>query len=164
MSFNEDGSTSFLIVDHEIAQNTDLVIYVLDVWQGDREDPAVGVARYMGVFKGEDLTTDDGEALDPDFSKWKPGYYNEKKIIPQPLFWETLEEIKKGDRDAENFKRQTEGLLLKDDYSFGSRHVERTLYQGFVEAIDILAVDGENEEAWAAVNKYREHKALEYER
>lgn len=163
MSFNEDGSTSYLVVDHEVAQNTDLVIYVLDVWQGDRKDPAVGVSRWMGVFKGEDLTTDDGEALDPDFSKYKPGY-SEGKIIPQPLFWQLLEEIKKEDREAERYKSQTAALLARDDYSYGTRLKEKTLYQGFVEAIDILAVDGENAEAWAAVDAYREHKALEYER
>ena len=53
MSTTEKDVTqkNFEVVDHNIAAG--YVTYIVDLWEGDRNDPATTVTRHIGVWRGE---------------------------------------------------------------------------------------------------------------
>src|SRR6516162_5498097 len=87
------------IVDREVLQSAGLVTYVVDVWRGDREDPATPVTRYIGVWKSDQLEGD------PTISMSNPGGYSERITQkPEAMVWEKLETVKIADKEAQQFK------------------------------------------------------------
>ena len=154
------------IVDHEVLQSAGLVTYVIDVWRGDREDPATAVERYLGVWNSDDLVTEDDEAITPTISirtgySYRGGDYGQK---PEAKFWQKLEVIKAADKEAEQFKGHTEHMMNEGGYSYGEMATQKRKYQAFMRALDVLAIDEGNEEAWAMVEEYREYQALKHEK
>jgi len=153
------------VVGHEVV--ADYVVYIVDIWMGDKNDPAVEVIRHTGVWKGEVLEDDEGNAIDPDFSKCEPKtyrYHDWDGGEPVPLMWDSLETPKKADRAARSHK--DEALKWEDPESYvgyGSSQ-KKNLYIKFLDAIDVLAEDPENEEAWAAVQAYRDYSAHLHEK
>lgn len=140
------------------------VTWIVDIWEGDRRDPAVAIGRYIGVWRGEQLEDKEGNAVDPDFSELNGRSYSyERNIKPRPMHWSLLEEVKTADRDAENAKHQHEALM-SDGYSYGSETTRKKLYKAFMEAIDVLGDDPNNETAWEAVEAWRSYQAHKHEK
>jgi len=153
------------IVDHEVLESAGLVTYVVDVWRGDKDDPAVAVTRYLGVWDADDLVGEDDEALTPTISLRNPGGYSESLTQkPQAKIWEQLKTVKAADQDARQFKSHDEHMMSDSGYMYGERRLEREKYQNFMRALDVLSVDETNEEAWALVDEWRKYQALKYEK
>jgi hypothetical protein len=149
------------IVDHEILESAGLVVYVIDIWRGDKNDPAVAVERYYGLWDAEGLVSEDGEAITPTISM---GNYDRFKQTPEAIKWEKLETVKAADKEAEQFKRHHDNQMDEGGYAWGEAREQKYKYQQFMRALDILAADEDNEEAWAAVKEYRDYQALKHEK
>lgn len=156
-----DEATQFEIIDHNIAAG--YVRYIVDLWEGDRTDPAVGVTRYIGVWNENVLETEERGAFDPDFTSARGSYYG-SRMKPPALVWAEIGETKKQVREAEQFKHQLKSLMNNDRYSYGARQSEKDRFQKFMAAIDKLATDNSDQEAWEAVHAWRERLALAHEK
>jgi hypothetical protein len=143
------------IIDHNIV-GEEYVTYIVDMWAGDRTDPAVDITRYLGCWNASDLVNADGESNDPDFWGGRDRYSYYTRPTPRPITWETLGEKKKGQSDAKSFKKIQETLT-------GDSYGSSELYKKFLDAIDTVAGDPDNEAAWAAIDAYRRGQALQYE-
>lgn len=153
------------VVGHEVVAS--YVVYIVDIWQGDRNDPAVEVIRHTGIWRGSDLEDEDGNAIDPDFSKCKPKTYRYSDWEgdgPEPLMWDSLETPKQADREAKGHKEQAIKWEDPEAYVGYSHHTRHRLYIQFLDAIDTLSQDDGDQEAWAAVEAYRQSTALMHER
>lgn len=149
-------------VDHLISTMSGAVIYIVDLWEGSKTDPATEIKRYIGLWRDEQLENEQGEAFDPDFTdtqivhRYSGGSY----IKPEPVVWELIETIKTADRGALDFKSQQDHLLQGKHSTYNyTAGKESQLYIAFIAAIDVLAEDPENEEAWAAVQAWRDYRA-----
>lgn len=143
------------------------VTWIVDVWTGNRNDPAVGVTRYIGVWRGEDLEDAEGNAIDPDFSQLSERRYSwDRQIKPHPLHWHALETVKESEGDARSFKNDVESMSPDNrSYTYNSKLRRKAeLYQEFLKAIDILAASPEDVYAWAAVEAWRQHNAQLHEK
>jgi len=152
----------FEIVDHNIAVG--YVTYIVDMWDGDKADPTVSVVRRIGVWRGEQLEKEDGEAFDPDFWGDRTRYSYRIEPNPKPLVFEILETVKEADKELVRFKNDQEGELGQGKYRYGAAQRRAELYQAFMDAIDTLAKWPENEAAWKAVEKWRNYNARLHEK
>lgn len=160
MSTAEETTTQFEIIDHNITP--EYVTYIVDLWVGNRHDPAVGIMRHIGVWHSEDLETEERGAFDPDFAAVHPNRYRSQPK-PEPLLWDTLEEVKAAEKDAERFKNEQNAALNTEGYSYNRDKTHDGLYARFLDAVDVLAADGENVEAWLAVDQFRDYSAKKHE-
>lgn len=161
-----EQATNYLVIDHNVTEGGQYVTYIVDLWQGRLDDPATQITRYIALFRGDDLETEDGEAIDPDWAgvDLHRHWAMEHSIKPTPLVWETVEKTKHADRDAEQYRDQQAGMLSDRGYAYGEAATKKKLYQAFIEAIDVLATDPENEAAWETVEKYRNYNAKLHEK
>lgn len=157
-----DEATQFEILDHNIAAG--YVTYIVDLWEGDRTDPAVGVTRYIGVWDENVLETEERGAFNPDFTSASGSYYSGSRMKPPALVWTEIGQTKKQVREAEQFKSQLNNLMNNDRYSYGVAASTKDRFQKFMAAIDKLATDNSDAEAWEAVHAWRERLALAYEK
>lgn len=143
--FNEEGTVSVLEIDRATMGNAGLTTIVVDIWDGDRTDPTVGVKRYMGAF-----THDDFEKIKLR-KRWGDDYEVMKADEVGCVLWEYVVEVKKVDRDAESMMND-EKSILSDNWSHRGK---KDVYERFLDAIDVLAKDDTDKEAWAAVDAWR---------
>lgn len=144
------------------------VTWIVDLWQGEKTDPATAITRYIGVWRAEVLENEKGEAIDPVFSEKMLGAYNALRYIsPTPMHWQALESIKEADSEAQNFRSQMEDALRpreRFDYNRREHIEERSPMEEFMDAIDRLAVDDTDQEAWAIVQARRKAQIEKMER
>jgi len=153
----------FEIYDHNVT--SEYVTYMVDLWEGDRKDPAVSVTRYIGVWHGEQLEKEDGEAFDPDFWGDRNRYSYRIEPIPRPLMWHVVEETKKADKELLQFKNDQQNELGEGRlYRYGASQKRAELYQLFMNAIDTLAKWPEDEAAWKHVERWRNYNARLHEK
>lgn len=153
------------IIDHNIAAG--YVTYIVDRWDGDKDDATVDVVRYIGVWSEGVLEKEDGEAFDPPFWPPRGSYYSyqNKPNDPPPLVWEKIETVKAADQELVRFKNDQEGTLHVPSYSYGGAAKRRAeLYQAFLGAIDILAKRPEDQWAWEKVDAWRNYNARLHEK
>jgi hypothetical protein len=162
---NEVDLKQSKIYDHNITEG--YVTYIVDMWEGDEKDPTVGISRYVGVWRAEQLEVDD-VAIDPDFwgSARMQRYTYRNSPTPQPLVWELMEEIKTPDKELVKFKRDQEHALHKPSYGSGGAVRRADLYNEFLRAIDFIAKypNSDNKAQWDAIEAYRGYNARLHER
>lgn len=152
-----------LAVSHQIVSqvrnpDTDYVTVILDLWKGDRDDPAVGVSRFLALFNISSV---------PDEFKFNHQYYGYRLSDPESaILWEHLGDVKKEDKGARDHQQNDDFMLDENEERWRPPEVvkRKLLYQQFIAAIDVLAVDYENEEAWAAVDAWRGYHATLHEK
>lgn len=167
-----ETKNGFEIIDHNIVPDL-YVTYIVDTWEGDRNDPATQINRYIGVWKAEDLESEERGAFDPDFGEMLDRYgyrrsrYSRRstnKDEPEPLVWEHLDVTKEADSDARSMRQEYESITDPNGYAYGSQRIHKDLYNAFLDAVDTLAEDPDNEQAWEAVTKFRQYQALKHEK
>lgn len=137
------------------------VTWIVDIWSGDRNDPATDVNRYIAVWNADALEDEQGNAVDPVFHR-RSSYSTEPKPNIQPLHWHLLDSVKAADPAARSFKQQQESALTVDPESYYGR--QHKPYQDMMEAIETLVGDPENEEAWSKIEQFRRIQAMRHER
>jgi len=161
-----ESKTQFEIIDTNIVPDL-YVTFIIDIWEGDRNDPATEVIRYIGVWRAEDLVNGDGEAHDPDWSEYDIARYSRwHRAKAKPICWEQLETVKEADSGAVMMRREYESLTDPEAYVGYSHNSlkHKELYVKFLDAIDVLAEDPDNERAWEDVNAFRQFQALKHEK
>lgn len=132
---------------------------VVDVWAGDPEDPATEVSRFFGVWRRSDL---DGEAQDLTISQ--DGWYD-YEIKPKPLLWELIETTKEADDRAIKHQQESEHLLTRvEGYDYSGHNRQVDLYEAFLDAIERVAKDENDEEAWEIIERWRSRVSDKYEK
>lgn len=153
------------IIDHNVAAG--YVTYIVDRWDGDKDDPTVAIVRFIGVWKEEDLETEERGAFDPlfwpkDVSRYS---YRNEPTDPPALHWHMLESVKEADKELVKFKNDHENMTGESSqFTYGSQKKRVDLYREFLDAIDLLAKYPDNEEAWARVERWRNYNARLYEK
>jgi len=149
----EEPTWQYEIIDHNVTPDQEYVTLILDIWMGDRNDLATGIDRYIGVWRGSALETDEGEAINPSFEK-----HSWRRYVPEPkpdtLVWEKMESIKEVDRDAQSHQTESAALMSGSYFGYDSG-IKEGQYESFLDAIDRLAENYEDESAWEAVNNWR---------
>jgi hypothetical protein len=160
MSVAEKAGVSFEVIDHNIIPDL-YVTLIVDCWIGNRNDPAVAVDRYLGVWRADDLESEQGEAMDPTYKvDWR-----QIEATPKPLTWTVVEHIQQPDRELLSFKKQSDEILDPESYAgYGSAATHKRQYREFMEAIDRVAADESDDEAWATIDAFRKHQALQHEK
>lgn len=164
---------NFEIVDHNIIPDQ-YVTYIVDVWQGDRKDPATRITRYIGTWRASDLETEEGEAFDPDFSFPDVPQYRIDRISmyefdrkkSRPLVWDRLETVQEPDQDLLQHREAHDRLSEQNGHTPLSWRTASSGvgYEQFLQAIDAVAVNEDDEEAWATIDKWRQRQMPEAER
>lgn len=165
VAVSEHNTLHHEVVGHEVV--ADYVVYIVDIWMGDKSDPAVEVIRHTGIWKGEALEDDEGNAIDPDFSKSQPKTYRYDDWgggEPEPLMWDSLETPKVADKAARSHKDEAMKWEDPEGYVGYGNNRKKELYIKFLDAIDVLADDPESTTAWADVQAYRDYNAHLHEK
>lgn len=142
---------------------TDYVVLVTEIWQGDRNDPATSVSRYMGMWEAGDVPPEGELPLDQRYGSPEL----ERETRKQNLVWESLGLVQGSDRDYRSHRDEYQSMTAEDGgyrYSYGISRKRKELYVAMLNAVDIIAEDENNKEAWAAIDAYREYWALEQEK
>jgi|SRR6516225_1889895 hypothetical protein len=168
MSTTEKDVTqkNFEVVDHNIAAG--YVTYIVDLWEGDRNDPATTVTRHIGVWRGESLEKEDGEAFDPDWLDTSSSYskYRWRPVPkPEPVVWEQIEQVS-GDKEAMKAREDYKNLTTKqeDRYYSTAHNTQVDAYEAFMTAVDRVAEDDTDEAAWKTIEQWRMKHAMKHER
>jgi hypothetical protein len=156
----EKQGEQYLIIDHNIVPGQ-YVTYIVDIWSGNLHDPATEIKRYIGLWRAEDLETEEAGAFDPDFSKARGrtvsySYGSWRGGSPEPLVWEEVEVRKTADKSAKDHKKEDKQLTTKKEgFNATSHNKIVDQYQAFLDAVDRVAEDDGDEEAWAAIDAWR---------
>jgi hypothetical protein len=152
----------------------DHTIIIYECFDGEKEDLATTITRRMAMFKnGEapDASANLAEwatanASDRDKRDWE--YYGFDGL-PKTLYDQELETLKECDHEAEDFRnameQATQEVTSDYDYDTGTyRRKGASPYEKFLSAIDVIAEDYENAEAWKTINEYRADQLARTER
>lgn len=152
----------------------DHTIIIYEWFDGDKEDLATTITRRMAMFKNGDAPDESAELRDwatkaADDRMLRNWEYYGFDGLPKALYDQELEILKEADHDAERFREEQASATaqVESDYDYNTgeyRRKEKSDYESFLEAIDILAVDYEDEKAWAVIDSYRAHQLAESER
>ena len=164
--------SNYEIIDHNVIPDL-YVTYIVDLWEGDKTDPATEVSRFIALFAAGELETEEGVAFDPNFEAVSPGYrtsyyskHSPRELVPEALVWDTVETIKEADKESLRYKEETERLLKRSEstYSGAKHNAEVDRYQAFLDAIDRLAAGDESEETYTAIDAWRNRLVERYEK
>jgi hypothetical protein len=125
---------------------------IVELWQGDREDIAVGVDQYLVVFDADNVP-DELLISNRGYSGWEIKREQRDSVV----FFQIIKEVKAADKDAIAHAKSDEQLLDPENrrYSYGANARRGEQYEQFLAAIDALGENYEDQEAWAAVEAYR---------
>jgi len=144
----------------EELHRSDALLYTnvyYDVSDGDPDDPASQTDRRVAVFNVGLAPKNIGEAvakqIDDSYS------YSYFEGIEEALIDEIVEVTKESDYDAEQYRQEERSLLEPKrhyDYRTGT-YIERdgSEYETFLEAIEKVAEDDSDEEAWKVIDNWR---------
>jgi hypothetical protein len=153
---DRETPTSYAEVSRVRNPDTDYVTIILDVWKGDRDDPAVEVIRYLSLFSVEEA---------PEVFLFNDGYYSTRlKEAQKPIIWKEIGHQKTAVQEAKQHKGQYEQMTREDRYGYGVVSRDKERYMAFMDAIDALHEDPQDEEAWKKVDSWRSHMATLHEK
>ena len=155
----ELGRTNIPVIGHEV------IVY--DHWDGPVGDPASKQTRRMAMFNPDDEKPDDiQEWIDAEehLDAWSDPYRNQRSSryysyrsdfngLWGASFDESLEVIKERDEDAERFRRDMEREMAP--VSIYGQEDAKAEAERFFEAVDLIATDRENTDAWKIIDAYR---------
>jgi len=144
-------------------------VLVYETWRGDdREDPATKIEEWMSVFKEEDMPEEVSTARDqqniapylPKDDRYSYRTLGEFGGLKGAVTDERLQVVKETDHDAVKHQKESEALMPdNDDNGYHNRYRQSSggvYYEDFLAAIDRVAEDDGDEEAWNIINKWRE--------
>jgi|SRR6516165_8203072 hypothetical protein len=158
-----------LEVSRVLMPNTAYEAVVIELWLGDRSDLATSVDRYMLVYEPEKM----GEHLyiEKSYSSWELATsenasqsWRRASQVPGVAVWTHIAEVKTADRDAMNHSSAEESMLNKEFRRYGYDGRRNEAFEAFLTAIDTLAENYEDEQAWAAVDGFRSIYAEQHEK
>jgi len=166
----KSSDISVLEVSRALMPGTPYEVVVLDLWVGDRDDLATQVDRYMLCYEPEHIG--DHLYVQNTYSSWELAKaenasmtYRRANQVEGVKVWESMGRVKNADRDAVNHSDAEQAMLDPERrrwYHGGANRNEK--YEKFLEAIDILAINYEDEGAWADVDAFRRIHAEAHEK
>lgn len=144
------------------ADEYSVVEYILG--DGPPDDPGSTIHRRIAVFVAGEEPEDFQAALSEAIkgSRW------EFEGLKEPcLLDEYIGIVQEGDADANDHREADERMLDRDrtpHYWRQSGGSNGVTYEQFLAAVDVVAADYENEEAWVVIDKWRQRQLREDER
>lgn len=152
----------------------DHTIIIYEWFDGEKEDLATTVTRRMAMFKNGQAPAASDDLVEwataqADSSMKRSWEYYGFDGLPNALYDQELEVLKEADRAAEDFRNAMEQATAEVrgdyDYSTGEYGTKRSSdYAKFLDAIDVIAEDYEDEEAWKIIDAYRADQLARTER
>jgi hypothetical protein len=134
----------------------DYVTVIVEAWIGERTDPATEVTRYAAMYRAEEA---------PEHLPLKEKWSGIELDRDDPhLLWKEVETVQKADREWIRARDIHLSMENPEQYRYGSAARMGELYREFLDAIDTLAIDKDNEEAWNKVQEFRQYQALKNEK
>jgi len=160
---------SVLEISRTLMPDTTYEAVVLELWLGDRSDLATQVDRYFLLYEPEAM----GEHLyiEKSYSGWElalaenaSNTYRRASQVPGVVLWDMIAKVKESDRDALNHQASEANMLNPEYRRYGYDGKRNERYEAFLNAIDTLADDYDDEAAWADVDAFRRIYAEQHEK
>ena len=153
---------NYEILDHNIAAG--YVSYIVEMWNGDdRTALAAEVNQYLFLWDAENeiFTGPDDVALDPDFGQVdRYGEFRPENRAHSPLVSQKIRKVKEADRDALNFEKTQRDKLDPEGYrGYGSSGTDKDMYVSFMDAIDAVGQNEDDEAAWQKIDAWFTRRA-----
>jgi hypothetical protein len=150
-----DGSELVELERQELGKYTTILYIYSD---GPQEDPASTIEQRLAVFfTGEEPA--EIETVAKSSYSWFEG-------LNGAILDDSLDKLQERDHDAERHRQESESFLRaaqdKSQYSYGRPDGQQ--YEKFLEAIDRVAKNEEDEEAWTIIDHWRERQLRGEER
>jgi hypothetical protein len=137
-------------------------IVIYDKWEGDvdPDDPSASVERRVAYFQDNapEVGFDIVAAVQSGY-----GNYWRYNGLPNAIMDHELESVQKADREAQQFRQQSESVNrspkdIGDDYYSRNELSEAEAYEKFWAAVEALRDDPEDEGANNAIKAFREER------
>jgi hypothetical protein len=142
-------------------------ILIYETWVGDREDPATQVEEWMSLFNEEDMPDEVSTATEvansPPYVPSTRYTYRGYSGLQGAVTNEQLRVVQEADYAAQKQRSDSESLL-GDTYYGRSASVGGVNYEAFLNAIERVGANDDDEEAWAAIEKWRSRQMRQEER
>jgi hypothetical protein len=176
-SNNDDNSKTRWFREIDAATIGDYTMLLYETWMGsNRDDPATQIEEFMSCLKTEDVPEKRSEAKDQSniepyvAKKERYSYRDDFEGLVKEQFHKKLQVVKATDRDALKHQRESDALLPdpeEDPTSWNSRYRTNAggvYYEDFLAAIDRVAANDKDKEAWEIINKWRSRSLRSEER
>jgi hypothetical protein len=130
-------------------------VLIYELASGDPMDPASTVERRLATYQGK--------VPPKPFDEPKSSYYGEFERLRDAKLDERLEIVQEGDYTAQQHREATRSLLQVKKghaYVYGAQ----VTYQEFMDAIERVANDDTDEEAWGVIDQWRRRQLRSEER
>lgn len=148
-----------------VSRVTERAFVLYHLSDGPLVDPATTIERRCAIFRSQECSINDEEGLRKQIAKGKEkgGYWYDG--LPGAISDEPFEAQQEGDSSANDHREQQKDMLTESTgYRSWDHNAKKEKYEAFLEAIDTLAEDYEDEAAWAAIEEWRQQHVLQYER
>jgi len=134
------------------------------VADGPPDDPGSTIFRRLAVFRDGEQPEDFQAAFQAVLNS-RSSYYSYEGL-EGALMDEYVETVQEGDTEANEHRRAHERMSDQDGYvPYNWRTASGGVsYEQFLTAIDTVANDGENEEAWTTIDLWRQRQLRHDER
>lgn len=129
------------------AEFLDLVLVAYSVADGDMNDIATLAERRLAIFRKEGFPEDPYE-IDQTNS------YGSFDGLPKAEIDELLDPLKERDEEALKHRNDSEQLVARKDDEY-YRAVDKVTFTDFLEAVNKVKTDDNDEEAWATIDRWR---------
>jgi hypothetical protein len=138
-------------------------------WVGDKGDPATTVEEWASIFLEEDLPE---EYSDAKIQSNVPPYVSSEKHSYRKGWFDGLKDsqadnklrvVQEGDEASEQHRREHQDMLNDNGSSYRYRLMGMS-YEEFLDAIDRVAENEEDERAWDTIDKWRSRQMRDEER
>lgn len=142
------------------AQSAEYSIIEYIVGDGPPDDPGSTIARRIAVYRKEEVPEDFQAALTTAMENSRWGFEGMEDTLAD----EQIEIVQEGDHDA-NDHREAEARLGDGNIPYSWREGSNGVsYEQFLTAIDALAVDDQDEEAYKVIDTWRQRQLRHDER
>ena len=140
-------------------------VLVYETWKGRRDDPATDVEQRIAVFMPGDCPPDGWGGLwvqqAYEQARGRNRYYSSYGYdgLPGAVSDEVAAQLQEADHEAEQFKRDYESAIRPHTrYSYSKKDdevIDKSDFEKFMEAVDVIAENPDNEPAWQIIQSYR---------
>lgn len=149
-------------------------VLIYETWVGDRNDPAVQIEEWTSFFHTEDMPEEVSPAQDqrgiPPYvdnnTRGYGSYYIQRfEGLQGEVLSKQIRIIQEKDHNIEKMKREQEAMLdTKDNYSRYRHSYKGLNYEDFLNAIERVGENEDDEEAWKIIDSWRSRALRQEER
>jgi hypothetical protein len=156
LSYKSGGSLSLEEVSRTDIPGTKYTIIVYDAWEPNvpKDDPSTSLERRMAIFvTGKEPA--DGMSLKIPRDHWR------FDGLEGAIADEVVEILREADREAQRLLQEEQQMLSQGrrfNYTTSSYEDTASEYENFLQAIERVADDDQDDDAWTTIEQWRERQ------